>query len=396
MPSTRSSARQAAQKTNSTPSSASQSKPSPATGSKRKAEGGATGKAKKGRKAQAKEQTQTTIEDVMPEVKDSNESKDVEMKDAIESKKEEDSEVKATEPEQKDNGTTGDNAGNGEAATEKEPVAEDSKPDNDAPAEKPEETVTNGNSKDEEEPKKNGFDTLMSASANSGKDTTNDKNATPEGTGSLVPPSANAVEENAHSTPSSILEKGLIYFFFRARVGTSSPSSPTDLARSYIILRPIPHSSSLSSGPIGDHDSSSPNNDSPKARLLALPKKVLPLSPKDRFLLFVEKAHASMSDIKTALSSSDYVTKTAGERHTPAAAPMGEGVYAITETSGGSRGGRGETHLAYILTRPEEVGEVQRGVGLKERGSWVTSAKNPTAAAPGGKGLERGAEYPKE
>ena len=382
MPSTRSSARQAAQKaTSSSPSSASQSKASPATGSKRKAEGGATGKAKKGKKGQGKEQT--TIEDSMPNVEDNGEAKDVEMKDEGESKKEE-SDLKATEAEseQKDNGTTGDDAGNGEAATEKQAVTEDSKPDN-APAKKPE-TVTNGASKDEE-PKKNGFDAIMSTSANEGKEDV-DKNATPEGTGSKVPPSANAVEESserAESTPSSILEKGIIYFFFRGRVGINEPSSPTEIARSYIILRPIPHDSALGEGPIGD---------AKNVRLLALPKKVLPLSPKDRFMVFVEKAAATMDDIKSQLSSSDYTTKTAGARHTPAAAPIGEGVYAITSTGGG----RGQTHLAYILTRPEEVGEVQNGVGLKKQGSYFTSAKNPTAAAPAGASLPKGAEYPKE
>ena len=109
-------------------------------------------------------------------------------------------------------------------------------------------------------------------------------------------------------------------------------------------------------------------------------------------MVFVEKAAASMDDIKSTLSSSDYATKTAGARHAPAAAPIGEGVYAITSTGEG----RGQTHLAYMLTRPEEVGEVQDGVGLKKQGSYITSAKNPTAAAPAGASLPKGAEYPKE
>ena len=109
-------------------------------------------------------------------------------------------------------------------------------------------------------------------------------------------------------------------------------------------------------------------------------------------MVFVEKAAASMDDIKSTLSSSDYATKTAGARHAPAAAPIGEGVYAITSTGEG----RGQTHLAYMLTRPEEVGEVQDGVGLKKQGSYITSAKNPTAPAPAGASLPKGAEYPKE
>lgn len=93
--------------------------------------------------------------------------------------------------------------------------------------------------------------------------------------------------------------------------------------------------------------------------------------------------------VKQQLSSSDYSTKTAGVRHTPAAAPIGEGVYAITKT------GR-ETHLAYILTIPSEISEVQQGVGLRQRGSYLTSAKNPTTAAPANASLPKGAEYPQE
>ena len=192
-----------------------------------------------------------------------------------------------------------------------------------------------------------------------------------------------AVEESSkrdESTPSSILEKGIIYFFFRGRVGIDEPSNVDDVARSYIVLRPIPHGSKLGDGPIGDAGTN---------RLLALPKKVLPTSPKDRFMIFVEKAKASMEDIKSSFASSDYATKTAGTRHTPAATPIGEGVYAITTT------GR-ESHLAYILTIPSELSEVQKDVGLQERGSFVTSVKNPQYAGPANATLPEGPKYPQE
>ena len=183
------------------------------------------------------------------------------------------------------------------------------------------------------------------------------------------------------STPSSILEKGIIYFFFRGRVGVDSPSDVNDLARSYIVLRPLPHGAKLGDGPIGDAG----NN-----RLLALPKKVLPKSPRDRFMTFVEKANCSIEDIKNAvLTSSDYATKTAGTRHTPAATPIGEGVYAITTT------GR-ESHLAYILTIPSEPNEVQLDIGLKKQGSFVTSTKNPQYAGPANTNLPQGPDFPKE
>lgn len=182
-------------------------------------------------------------------------------------------------------------------------------------------------------------------------------------------------------TPSGILEKGIIYFFFRARVNVEAPHDTSDIARSYIVLRPIPHGAKIGEGPIGDAGG---------CRLLAIPKKVLPRSGKDRFIVFVEKAKASFKELKdTFMSASDHATKTAGTRHTPAATPVGEGIYAITTT------GR-ESHLAYILTIPSELNEVQRDIGLRERGSFVTSIKNPEQKGPPVISLHKVADYPKE
>lgn len=124
-------------------------------------------------------------------------------------------------------------------------------------------------------------------------------------------------------------------------------------------------------------------------RLLALPKKVLPSSGRDKFMVFVEKAGISFKELKDDfLSANDYETKTAGTRHTPAATPLGEGVYAITTT------GR-ESHLAYILTIPAAVEQVQKDVGLRERGSFVLSTKNPQYPSPANASLPEGPDYPK-
>lgn len=198
------------------------------------------------------------------------------------------------------------------------------------------------------------------------------------------PSSTDGAVENSskreETTPSSVLEKGLIYFFFRGRVGIDEPSDIDEIARSYIVLHPIPHGAKLGEGSIGDHGTN---------RLLALPKKVLPASPKDRFMVFVEKANVAMEDIKSTLGSSDYVTKTVGTRHSPSATPIGEGVYAITST------GR-ESHLAYILTIPSTVSEVQRDVGLRERGSFVTSVKNPKYPSPATASLPQAPEFPQQ
>lgn len=181
--------------------------------------------------------------------------------------------------------------------------------------------------------------------------------------------------------PSSILEKGIIYFFFRARVNVDDPQDVNDIARTYIVMRPLPLDAKLGDGPIGDEGN---------CRLLALPKKVLPQSGRDRFLSFVEKAKTSFSDLKDSfLPGSENDTKTRGTTHTPPATPLAEGVYAITST------GR-ESHLAYIITIPSELGDVQKELGLQERGSFIVSVKNPTQPQPNNAGLPKGPEYPQE
>lgn len=197
---------------------------------------------------------------------------------------------------------------------------------------------------------------------------------------------SDAVEEDKkreEAMPSNILEKGVIYFFTRGRVGTNDPDSVQDLARSYFVLRPLPAGAKLTDGAI---------QDSKNARLVALPKKVWPKSGKDRFMVFIEKAETSMEILRDEFfQGSEYSTKTTGTRHTPDVTPIGEGVYAMTSTGGG----QGTTHLAYMLTIPTEVGEVQKDVGLAEKGSFILSVKNPKSSAPANAQLN-GAEYPEE
>jgi hypothetical protein len=109
--------------------------------------------------------------------------------------------------------------------------------------------------------------------------------------------------QRAAGMPSSILEKGIIYFFFRGRVGVEDPQGIEDVARSYVVLRPLPIGAKLGEGPL---------EDSGKARLLALPKKMLPKSKQDRFLMFVEKPSVFIKDLRDQFASNDYATKTSG------------------------------------------------------------------------------------
>ncbi|KAL5323123.1 hypothetical protein ACEPPN_007651 [Leptodophora sp. 'Broadleaf-Isolate-01'] len=180
--------------------------------------------------------------------------------------------------------------------------------------------------------------------------------------------------------PSSILEKGIIYFFFRGRVGIEEPQGIEDIARSYIVLRPLPLGAKLGEGPL---------EDSGNARLLVLPKKMLPKSRQDRFLVFVERPSSTIEDLREQFASNEYATKTSGTSHTPSATPFAEGIYAMTST------GR-ESHLAYHLTVPASIGEIQKELGLNGKGSFVVSAKNPNAPGPANATLDNPASYPEE
>ncbi|EAS28955.3 uncharacterized protein CIMG_07701 [Coccidioides immitis RS] len=180
--------------------------------------------------------------------------------------------------------------------------------------------------------------------------------------------------------PSNVLEKGIIYFFFRSRVGVEEPESLEDIARSFIVLRPLPLGAELGKGPIGDD---------PNCRLLVLPKKQLPSSPRERYMGFVEKANSTLKTIRESFLGTEYETKTQGHQEVPSATPLAEGVYAITSTTRSS-------HLAYILTIPGEPSEIQTDFGLKKKASFVVSSKSPKFPGPSMARLPKPPEYPQE
>lgn len=181
--------------------------------------------------------------------------------------------------------------------------------------------------------------------------------------------------------PSNLLEKGIIYFFTRGRVGIEDPENVQDLQRSYFVLRPLSPGAKLTDGAIEDIK----NN-----RLFALPKKVWPKGPQDKFMVFVESAKSSMDDLKKSFfQGSEYETKTVGTRQTPPVTPVAEGVYAIT-TAGDSN----ESHLSYMMTIPKDPGEMQEDIGLRSKGSFVMSLKNPEVKGPSYATLPQKAEFP--
>ncbi|KAL2369167.1 hypothetical protein BDBG_01990 [Blastomyces gilchristii SLH14081] len=202
--------------------------------------------------------------------------------------------------------------------------------------------------------------------------------AIPGGKEKAPEPTAVKTGEEGKTLPSNVLEKGIIYFFFRGKVGVEEPEGVGDVARSFIVLRPLPSDAKLGQGTTGDNQN---------CRLLVLPKKVLPKSTRDRFMGFVEKAHTTVKTIRDSFLAIEKETATRGTTYTPAATPIAEGAYVITSKDRTS-------HLAYRLTVPSELGEVQKDIGLQERGSFIASAKNPEYGGPEAARLPQGPDYP--
>lgn len=103
------------------------------------------------------------------------------------------------------------------------------------------------------------------------------------------------------SRGTDFLEKGLIYFFYRPRVGETEVKSLVDVNRLYVLLSPqqIIH----------------PSNATKVHRLLLIGRKKLPEpSPRHRFWVLVEKTSENIADIHDFLGKETYDTQTMGER----------------------------------------------------------------------------------
>ncbi|KAL6707841.1 hypothetical protein ACN47E_003741 [Coniothyrium glycines] len=217
---------------------------------------------------------------------------------------------------------------------------------------------------------------------------TKDGNATNQGTSDDNHTAVNgngAIEKSSQrekEIPSNIVEKGVIYFFTRNRVGIEDADSVGDLQRTFFVLRPMPVGAKLGDGALPDQK----NN-----RLLALPKKAFPKSHSDRFMAFVEKANVTIADLKESFfAANEYETKTQGTRRIDPVTPIAEGVYAITRTEDRT------THLVYSTTIPSDIGEVQEDLGIKSQGSFIISVKNPERSGPASASLPQKPDFSKE
>ena len=175
------------------------------------------------------------------------------------------------------------------------------------------------------------------------------------------------------SKKTSSLEKGQIYFFYRPRVEEEDPQGKSDLQRLYMVLSPQGRK---------------------KFRLAVIGRKRMPdpgRSGRGRDWGFVDMVRDKASAIQDELGAENYTTKTRGERHLPAARPLGEGVYRIVRHED-------HTHLVYALELPRKPGEVQDELNIEKEASYIISIKNPEKGSPKSVGLSKGqkADYPKQ
>lgn len=181
-----------------------------------------------------------------------------------------------------------------------------------------------------------------------------------------------ATEKADQATPKT-LEQGNIYFVYRPRVEHEEVSSADDIQQTHIVLDV--HGKSC-------------------FRLLTLGKKSLPElnSDNQQGWSFIEVVSNTAKELEAGLREEVYETKTRGERHQPAARPVGEGVYKIIASGN-------ETRLVYALELPAEIGPAQQELNINQTGNYVISVKNPEKPTPAGQGFQRGdrkADFPQD
>ena len=165
----------------------------------------------------------------------------------------------------------------------------------------------------------------------------------------------------------TIIEEGIIYFFFRPKVGLDQVESFADIQRTYLILKP-----------------KSVN----VVRILSVPRKKVFDTPSNKFVGIVGDV-GEENIVADDLGRQTYETAKSGHRVQGAARPFAEGVYALVHEEK-------STHLAYKLTYPQEMTDTEKEFGLiKDTGSFNVSVRNPLRETTHGAPEDK-AKYPEE
>jgi hypothetical protein len=152
-----------------------------------------------------------------------------------------------------------------------------------------------------------------------------------------------------------VLETGDIYFLVRPRVDRERPRTLDDVQRLLVVLHPWPDG---------------------LLRLLVVGRKRLPeITGHERFWSFVDTVARGPGDLREALGSRTYWTRTRGVRTQPAARSAGDGAYVVARHDT-------HTHLAYALGEPEREDPMRRDLNIEPTASYIATVLNPAARVP--------------
>ncbi|OCF57995.1 hypothetical protein L486_04022 [Kwoniella mangroviensis CBS 10435] len=197
-------------------------------------------------------------------------------------------------------------------------------------------------------------------------------------------------DEPRHGT----LESGHIYFLYRPKVETDEAESLDDISKFHILL--IPQSGKHSKGHYH--------------RIIEVGKKKLPDPGAKHQVIWglVGGVGEDKSTLKESFGAYTYETKTRGTRHQAAARPAARGHYILhsprdelADSPDHNRQRDYKTLLAYEITTPtqEDFGQVQKELGIEEKGAVVLQVKDPNVESRGnpraaGIPREKRAQYP--
>src|ERR687890_43750 len=185
-----------------------------------------------------------------------------------------------------------------------------------------------------------------------------------------------------------IIEQGDIFFFYRPKLDTEEVKDIGDVQRFYMVT----HAEERNENSNNNKNMKKKNDDI--YRLFLIGQKQLPeiiegksTSEEKNWALNILTT-SNPDDIQKELLPAEYTTETRGKRRLAAAAPAGEGKFAIVKHDN-------HTELAYILELPEMPGPTQREFEIKKEASYIISVKNPNVKVPGLTASEKKPEYPK-
>ncbi|MCL6431004.1 MAG: hypothetical protein K6V36_09100 [Anaerolineae bacterium] len=155
-----------------------------------------------------------------------------------------------------------------------------------------------------------------------------------------------------------VLERGSILFLYQPKPGTATVGGPDDLAQLYFMLIPD-------------------DREEHKSRVFGLRSAAMPVivagsaAPEERVLAVAEE---TAPDPRVAIDrlQEEALERAPGARPRPWVRVAGEGRYVLLRHGA-------DTHLAYILDRPEQPGEVQEALRIGRRGNYLISVMPPAA-----------------